>query len=36
MNESSDFYKWFNNISPKLGAKLVFSHYQTAWNKFNK
>ena len=95
MNESSNFYKWFNDISSKLGvreisfkkifkyldspaignltqndnepdepwkilsspsplpaigrkgflvhkyashvgAKLVFSHYQAAWNKFNK
>jgi len=23
MNESSDFYKWFNNISPKLGAREI-------------
>ena len=43
MNESSNFYKWFNDISSKLGVreisfKKIFKYLdsQAAWNKFNK
>jgi len=58
MSNNIDFYKWFEEITPKLlekyvpsiggkgflvheyashtGAKVVFSHYQTAWKGFNK